>query len=41
MSEDEIISLINLYVEKRGKMHNNDELTLKAIVKEKIKQTNT
>lgn len=41
MSEDEIISLINLYVEKRGKMHNHDELTLKAIVKEKIKQTNT
>lgn len=35
MSEKEIIDLICLYVKKHGRVHNDDQLTLKEIIKTK------
>lgn len=34
MTKEEILSLINLYVQKRGKAHGPNELTLKEIIKD-------
>lgn len=33
MSNDEIIELINIYISKRGKVHQKNQLTLKEIIK--------